>query len=102
MALRFSLNVRVRTPSPVRNVADVNVGGALSVVVTVLSAMAVMGLFTLSRTAPASMSIWGAVMALTVAVSVSFRLNVMEFVPLAVMIPFDSVTPPVLLPDSRM
>ena len=58
-------------------------------------------LFERSRTAPASMSSCGVVMAFTVAVSVPSKSNVIELVPLLVMIPLESVTPPELAPDSR-
>ena len=68
----------------------------------VWSDIASMGLPDVSCTAPCSMSSWGVIMAFTVVVSSFDRTNVMELVPLDVMISFDRVTPPVLVSDSRM
>ena len=73
----------------------------MSVTETVRSDAADIRLFERSRTAPASMSSCGVVMAFTVAVSVPSKSNVIELVPLLVMIPLESVTPPELAPDSR-
>ena len=73
----------------------------MSVTETVRSDAADMVLFERSRTAPASMSSCGVVMAFTVAVSVPSKSNVIELVPLLVMIPLESVMPPELAPDSR-
>ena len=58
--------------------------------------MADMRLPDVSDTAPCSMSSWGVTMAFTVLVSLVDKSNVMELVPLVVMIPFERVTPPVL------
>ena len=48
------------------------------------------------------MSICGTIIAFTVSVSVSVMLNVIELVPLVVIISFDRVTPPVLCVAFRM
>ena len=96
-----SLNVTFMTPSPFLYQAEIKTGGAVSLVEMVWSVTAATGLFTASSTAPASMSSWGVVMAFTMAVFVLFRSNVMERVPLAVIMPLDRVTPPALTPASR-
>ena len=73
---RASLNVTVSVPAITSNVADTYLGGMVSRMVMVWSTADAMGLFCVSYTAPASMSIWGASMALTVAVQLGFRSNV--------------------------
>ena len=60
------------------------------------SVMAAIWLPAVSCTAPASISSWGVTIPFTVSVLVSFRSNVMEAVPLAVIISFESVIPPVV------
>ena len=91
----------VRMPVPVAYVADDTVGFMVSCIVIVWSAVSIIWLPDVSCIAPASMSSWGVVISFTVLVSSVERSNVIESVPFAVMIPLDSVTPPVLVLDSR-
>ena len=69
-------------------------GGDTAGVLTGLSCVADMKLPATSRTAPCSMSSSGAAMAFTLSAWVAFRVNVMESVAVAVIMAFDSVTPP--------
>ena len=100
--LRDSLNVTVRMPVPVAYDADDSVGLMVSLVVMFWSDTADMRLPEGSCTAPCSMSSWGITMAFTVLVSLMDKSNVMELVPLVVMISFERVTPPVLCVAFRM
>ena len=102
VVLSGSLNVMVRMPVPVAYVADDTVGFMVSCIVIVWSAVSAIRLPDVSCMAPASMSSWGVIMAFTVVVSLVERSNVIESVPLVVMILLYSVTPPVLVLDSRM
>ena len=93
-----SLNVTASTPVPVLYVADAKPGLTMSTTAMGRSYIASMVLPEASRTAPASMSICGTVKALTAAVFVAFRPNVMELVPFVVIMLLDNVIPSVSWP----